>query len=209
MKYWIYLLPIFLLTNCIGEKKQKKDQLPFLGEKEIIDGKEIAHSIPDFSFINQDSITITNATFADKVYVTDFFFTSCPTICPKMTKQMKRLHDVFAENPEVALISHTIDTRRDSVPRLRAYAENIGITSAEKWHFVTGESEAIYDIADDYFSIAIADDDAPEGFDHSGRFILVDKAGHVRSFADGTNPEEVDRLVLDIKKLLKEYEDAL
>ncbi|MEM0993831.1 MAG: SCO family protein [Bacteroidota bacterium] len=208
MKYKLYFFLLLLSWNCTLDSKQKKDVLPVLGEKEIIDGKEVPHTIPSFSFLNQDSVVVTNDTFADKVYVTDFFFTACPTICPKMTQQMKRLHDVFADNPAVALISHTIDTKRDSVPQLRQYAQNIGITSAEKWHFVTGEKEDIYEIADDYFSIAIEDGDAPEGFDHSGRLILVDKAGRVRAFADGTNPTDVDRLILDIEKLLQEYQES-
>lgn len=205
----MYLSTAFFLLNCILDNKQKKDALPVLGEKEIIDGQEVFHTVGDFSFVNQDSAEVTNATFAEQVYVSDFFFTSCPTICPKMTQQMKRLHDAFADNSAVGLISHTIDTKRDSVERLKQYAENIGIRSAEKWHFVTGEKEAIYDIADDYFSIALENEDAPEGFDHSGRLILVDKERRIRSFADGTNPAEVDRLMLDIEKLLKEYEEAL
>ncbi|MEL6941392.1 MAG: SCO family protein [Bacteroidota bacterium] len=205
MSYWYSLICLFVLLflGC----SENKGRLPILGEKEVVNGEEQYHSIPDFSFFNQDSMIITNETFADQIYITDFFFTSCPTICPKMTQQMMRLHEYFIDEPQVVLMSHSIDTRRDTVGRLKIYAENIGITNAQKWHFVTGDKDAIYDIADDYFNIAIEDSDAPEGFDHSGRLILVDKDRHVRSFANGTNAKEVDRLRADIEKLLKEYEE--
>lgn len=201
----IYVLIGSIFFACNSNLSDKDNRLPILGEKEIIDGKEVDHRIPEFSFVNQDSQIITSATFNDKVYVVDFFFTSCPTICPKMTKQMKRLHDTFLINDEIAILSHSIDTKRDSVERLKWYAESIGITSADKWHFVTGDKDEIYKIADDYFSIALENDDAPEGFDHSGRFILVDKERRVRAFADGTEPDEVDRFMKDIEKLLEEY----
>lgn len=198
---------IFILTFFCFSCSENKDHLPILGAKEVVNGKEKYHTIPEFEFINQDSIIVTNQTFANQIYIADFFFTSCPTICPKMTQQMKRLHEYFIHNPNVAFLSHTIDVRRDTVGKLKQYAENIGITGAKKWHFVTGEKEAIYDIADQYFNIVVEDSDAPEGFDHSGRFILVDRERHVRAFANGTNPEEVDRLQADIEKLLKEYEE--
>ncbi|MEM8523960.1 MAG: SCO family protein [Bacteroidota bacterium] len=203
MKYSCLFPILILLLSC----SDRRDRLPFLGARTLVDGIEKPYQIPNFSFINQDSIIINNATFSDQIYVVDFFFTSCPTICPKMTQEMKRLHEHFLDYPEVAFISHTIDVRRDTVGRLKKYAENIGITNTEKWHFVTGDKEDIYEIADKYFNIVIEDSDAPEGFDHSGRFILVDKERHVRAFAEGTNPEEVDRLRADMEKLLKEYDE--
>ncbi|MEM6700332.1 MAG: SCO family protein, partial [Bacteroidota bacterium] len=200
LQWCILILSILCFSSC-----ENKGRLPFLGKTEIVDGKEKHHTIPDFKFVNQDGTIVTNETFSDQIYITDFFFTSCPTICPKMTQQMKRLHEYFVDNPNVAFVSHTIDVRRDTVGRLKRYAENIGITDAGKWHFVTGEKDAIYEIADEYFNIVIENSDAPQGFDHSGRFILVDKERHVRAFADGTNPDEVDRLRSDVEKLLKEY----
>jgi protein SCO1/2 len=206
MKYYSFLIAAaFLLTACFGEQEITDDSLPILGEKEIIDGKEVVHTIPEFTFMNQDSVLVSNEDFKDKIYITDFFFTSCPTICPKMTKQLRRVYDEFEGHPNVAIVSHSVDTRRDSVPRLRSYAENIGITDAKQWHFLTGDKFDMLGIADDYFSVAIEDEDAPGGFDHSGRFILVDPDGRVRSFGDGTDPEEVDRIMLDMKKLLEEY----
>ncbi len=204
----LFMLIIFacLFTACnVDYNKNKENKLPVLGEKVEVAGQMIYHTIPDFEFINQDSQLVNNQTFADKVYISDFFFTHCPTICPKMTKQMKRIYDQYANTLEVGFISHSIDPKRDTIGRLQWYAQSIGVENASRWHFVTGDRDEIYGIADDYFSIALEDEEAPEGFDHSGKIILVDKERRVRSFADGTNEKEVDRLMKDIDKLLAEY----
>lgn len=179
------------------------DSLPILGERDVVNGDTAYHTIPDFSFINQDSQVVNNETFAGKAYVADFFFVSCPTICPKVSKQMKRLHDRFIDEDRFLLLAHTIDPVRDTVGRLRVYAEGLGVESS-KWHFVTGEKDELYAIADDYFSIALENPDAPGGFDHSGRIILVDPQRRVRSFCDGTDPASVDKFMKDIEKLLEE-----
>lgn len=179
-----------------------EEPLPILGEKIIENGDTIYHTIPDFAFIDQDSQVVTNETFKGKIYVADFFFISCPTICPKVTKQMLRIYKHFEDDDRVALLAHTIDVKHDTIPRLKDYATKLGVRT-DKWHFVTGDKDAIYDIADDYFSIAIEDPDAPGGFDHSGKIILVDDKRRVRSFADGTDPESVDRLIADMEKLLR------
>jgi protein SCO1/2 len=144
---------------------------------------------------------VTNATFEGKIYLADFFFISCPTICPKVKKQMLRIFDKYKGNDELMLLSHTIDPKRDTVGRLKSYAQNLGVDNGQ-WRFVTGEMDEIYGIADDYMSIAKEDPNAPGGFDHSGWILLIDKTGHIRSFADGTDPEKVDRLLTDIEWLL-------
>jgi protein SCO1 len=178
--------------------------LPILGNRDInAQGDTIYPSIPDFSFIGQDSQVVTNATFAEKIYIVDFFFIHCPTICPKVKAQMLRVHERFKTNPQVLLLSHSIDTEHDTVAALRKYAQKLGIT-ALKWHFVTGVQDDIYGIADNYFSVATKNPEAPGGFDHSGRLILVDQRRHVRSFCDGTDPADVDRFMLDIERLLAE-----
>ena len=143
------------------------------------------------------------ADFERKIYVADFFFTHCPTICPKVTAQMLRVYERFKDSSDVRLLAHSIDPKRDSVGRLHDYAEKLG-AKAPKWRFVTGERDSIYSIADDYFSIAKEDPKSPGGFDHSGRLILVDKKRHVRSFCDGTDAEDVGRFMNDIERLLKE-----
>ncbi len=194
----------FLLLCCLGLTAchYHPQTLPILGEVDVVDGDTIYHTVPDFAFVNQDSQVVTNASFAGKAYVVDFFFTSCPTICPKVKREMLRLYERYKADDRIAFLSHSIDVRRDTVGRLREYAANLEV-SAPKWHFVTGDKDAIYEIADDYFSIAKEDPSAPGGFDHSGRLILVDSRRHVRAFCDGTDPKSVDQFMKDIDLLLK------
>jgi protein SCO1 len=197
------LLPflIFLLsTSCQPEVAK---ELPILGEKETVDGQIKYHQISDFSFTNQEGQTITNDHFKGKIYVVDFFFTHCQTICPKVAQQMLRVHDVYKNEERVQLLAHTIDPKRDTVERLKWYADKLGV-SADKWHFVTGDKEQLYDMADEYFIVAKEDSEAPDGFDHSPTIILVDQQRRVRSFCNGTKPEEVDRFIADIATLLRE-----
>lgn len=197
------LAGLFLIGLISCQPSMRNEKLPIIGNKDIIGGDTIYHTVPDFAFVNQDSQLITNATFKDKIYVTDFFFTSCPTICPKMKKQMLRLYANYEQDDRILLLSHSIDTKRDTVGKLKSYAAGLGVSS-DKWHFVTGDKDAIFEIADDYFSVAQDDPNAPGGFDHSGRFILVDKNRHVRSFCDGTDPAAVDQFMDDIDRLLKQ-----
>ncbi|MEY4934759.1 MAG: hypothetical protein RIS64_1118 [Bacteroidota bacterium] len=196
------------IMSCHNDSKPCRNQrgkLPILGNKDITNqGDTIYPTIRPFTFTNQQGEAVTNQTFQDKIYVIDFFFTSCPTICPKVTAQMLRVYEQFKDNSKVLLLSHTIDPKRDTPAYLRNYANKLGIMDAQKWHFVTGEKDSLYAIANDYFSIAKEDPNAPGGFDHSGRLILVDKARHVRSFCDGTKPDEVDCFMRDIENLLKE-----
>lgn len=203
MKYFLFLTGLlFLLPACGSDEPQR---LPVLGYSDVVDGDTVSHQIPDFTFVNQDSQIVTNETFAGKAYVADFFFTSCPTICPKVKRQMLRVNERFAQEDRLRLLSHSIDTKRDTVEHLKSYSEGLGV-GAPRWHFVTGEKSEIYGIADDYFSIATEDPSAPGGFDHSGRLILVDPDRHVRSFCDGTDPASVDQFMEDIELLLAEME---
>ena len=196
--YLIVFAAVFALTAC---QEKGPEPLPYLGNHDIDGQDTVYHTIPDFAFINQDSNLVTNETFAGKVYVADFFFISCPTICPKVKKQMLRIYDKYKDNDRLMLLSHTIDPKRDTVGRLKNYAQNLGVDDG-KWQFVTGEKDRIYEIADDYMSIAREDPEAPGGFDHSGWILLIDEKGHIRSFADGTDPEKVDRFLEDIDWLL-------
>ncbi len=200
MKY--LLLSIIVIS--IGCETTSK-QLPYIGDREELDGTITQHEIRDFSFTDQLGETLTNQDVLDKIYLTDFFFTSCPSICPKVKKQMLRIYDKVLTNEDIILVSHTIDPKRDSVAVLKQYADNMGIDH-RKWKFLTGDKEELLDIADDYFVAAYEDADAPGGFDHSGKIILLDKSGRIRSFGDGTDPKEVDKLMKDIDILLKEYE---
>lgn len=177
--------------------------LPILGERDFVNGDTIYRTIPPFSFVDQDSQTVNNATFENKIYIADFFFIHCPTICPKVKANGLRVYAKYKNDPRVFLLSHSIDAKHDTVAALKAHAQKLGIETS-KWHLVTGDKDKIYGIADDYFSIATENPDAPGGFDHSGRLILVDTKRRVRAFCDGTDAAEVDRFMKEIDILLAE-----
>lgn len=206
---------VLVFAALLGCTSKPSEQLPYLGVPEIVakevDGSlvpdTIYHSVGDFRFVNQDSSWVDNSTFADHIYVADFFFTSCPSICPIMKTQMLRVYDEFAEEPIVKFLSHTIDPKHDSVSVLREYADRLGV-APDRWHFVTGEKKDIYEVAQvSYMSVAAEDGAAPGGFIHSGRFLLVDKERHIRGAYDGTDAEDVDQLILDLRTLISEYEE--
>lgn len=202
---------IFIITGCGVDNKSEK--LPVLGRKniqEIMINGEITydttfHTVADFSFINQDSNEVTNQTFHNKIYVADFFFTTCPTICPVMKAQMLRVYEHFKDNDQVMFLSHTIDPDYDTVALLHDFADRLGV-SGDRWHFVTGDKQDIYDIGQNSYMVsAMENEDEPGGYIHSGAFILVDQEREIRGLYDGTKEEQVDRLINDIPKLLKEY----
>lgn len=181
--------------------------------------------VPDFEFYNQDSVLISNRDYLGKVYVVEFFFTTCPTICPIMTQNLVELQETFQDNEDFGVASFTINPRYDTPSVLTAYADKYGITDKD-WHLMTGNQEKIYELAQQGFYIfATEDQEAPGGFEHSGMFALVDKNGYIRSREDefgnpliyyrGTITEEqgvnsdgetqqMTILKEDIKKLLAE-----
>ena len=202
----IRLLIVILLASSIFAceiKPPKKTSLPILGEKEVVKGDTIYHTIPDYTFVNQDSVVITPETFDGKAYIVDYFFTSCPTICPKVKANTLRIEERFRDNENLSILSVSIDPKYDTIPRLKWYANKLELDT-KQWHFVTGEKDLIYGIANDFFHIAMENEDAPGGFDHDGRLILIDKQKHIRSFCDGTDAEDVDRFMEDIDLLLSE-----
>jgi protein SCO1 len=182
----------------------KMDKLPYIGERTLSSsGDTIYHKVPDFSFVDQDSQVVNNATFQGKIYVVDFFFIHCPTICPKVTANCLRINERFKNDPRVCLIAHTVDVRNDTVAALRSHAHKIGITDNKKWHFVTGDKDAVYGIADEYYLVNPSEDaDSPGGFNHDGRLVLVDSNRHVRAYCDGTNDASVDQFMEKIETLL-------
>lgn len=197
------MMVILIITSCDNQKQQRT--LPVLGRTEISEGDTIYHHVADFQFVNQDSTLVSEETFKDKVYVADFFFTSCPTICPVMKTQMLRVYEAIQGKPDVMILSHTIDPKHDSVAVLKEFADKLGV-SAEKWHFVTGKKEEIYKIGQSSYMVSASEDPTePGGYIHSGAFILVDKERRVRGLYDGTRPDQVDKLITDIDLLLKEY----
>jgi protein SCO1/2 len=203
--FFAVCLPLSIFLISCGNGGVLHQPLPIIGERLGISpsGDTIYPTVANFSFINQNGDTVTNANFEGKIYVVDFFFTHCPTICPKVTAQMLRVHDRFKDSSNLLLLSHSIDPKNDTIGRLKEYATKLGVV-APKWHFVTGERDSIYGIADDYFSIAKENPNEPGGFDHSGRLILVDKKRRIRSFCDGTDAKDVDRFMNDVQTLLAE-----
>jgi protein SCO1 len=200
MKYYLLFIFSLLLFSCATKEKP----LPIFGERNVEGKDTVYHTIAHFEFINQDSATITNNTFKDKIYVADFFFTSCRTICPIMKTQMLRVYDTIQNNSDVLILSHTIDPEYDTVALLHDFAERLGVDS-KKWHFVTGVKDSIYKIAQtSYFATAMEDKTEPDGFIHSGAFLLIDKSGRIRGKYDGTKEEEVNRLIGDIERLRAE-----
>lgn len=196
------LLPFIVLAACSSGKDTK---LPYIGNTIYQENDTIYHTIQDFVLTDQDSMEVTNATFDGKIYVADFFFTSCPTICPIMKTQMLRVHEKFKENNQVGILSHTIDPKYDTVALLKDYASRLGVNT-DQWKFVTGDADYIYNLGEQsYMVMADEDDQAEGGFIHSGAFLLVDKNRRIRGVYDGTVADQVDLLMNDIEVLLKEY----
>lgn len=199
-------MAIAAISACTESKPKELPVLgPYTVEDNIIDGKlktdTMFTTVKLFSFVDQDGNTVDHSTIEGKVYVTDFFFTSCPTICPKMKQQLLRVYEQYKDEDQLVLLSHSIDPKRDSVERLNKYASKLGIESS-KWHLVTGERDSIYAMAKHYMIAAQEDKLAPGGYAHSGAFLLIDKNKQVRGIYDGTLPEEVDVMIEDIKLLL-------
>ena len=184
---------------------------------------EADYSINDFSFVNQDNDTITNDSLLGSIYVANFFFTSCPTICPTMTRNMSYLQDKLSVYPNIRFLSHTVDPDNDTPEKLSEYInlmhqKNISI-DLSNWDFLTGDKDKLYESAANYFVNASVDSLAPGGFLHSEYFILIDKQGRVRSGIDingnvvgaydGTNEVQMKDLINDINVLMAEYKRPL
>lgn len=204
----VSLIPLVVLNGCKSEPKYKYDPskpLPIIGPAKMVDGAAIQHQIPEFSFIDQDSNRVTENTFKGKLFIADFFFSTCPDICPKMSQQMIRVHDKFLEDERVAILSHSLDPAYDTQEILHEYAEALGVET-HKWHMVTGYDRSFINNfgQSNYLVTAKEDETATKGILHGGNFVLVDKNRHIRGMYDGTLEEEVDMLIHDIKRLLDE-----
>jgi protein SCO1/2 len=161
------------------------------------------HTIADFSLTNQNGKTITQDDYKDKIYVADFFFTTCQTICPIMTEHMVKIQEKLKNDNEVLLLSHTVTPEIDSVAQLKKYALEKGVNDA-KWNLVTGDKKEIYDLARKSY---LAAKDVPfqeNDLVHTENFVLVDKKKRIRGFYDGTDPESIESLLHDIKVLKQE-----
>lgn len=208
-KTYIYLFAILLgLASCSNNKK-----LPIFGEREakIVKGADgvdridtVYQTIPNFSFLNQDSVVLTQDAFKGKIYVADFFFTSCTTICPTMHRNLKTVYDDYKTNPDVMFLSHTIDFKYDKPSVLKKYAEKLGV-DVSKWQFVYGSKDEIYNLAEKNYLVAVGEDNqSPDGYMHQGWLILIDKQKRMRGAYDGTKAEQVEQLKKDMLILLAE-----
>lgn len=192
--FGIFTIALFL-TSC-GQVEQG---LPYYGHKDVLpSGDTLYHEVEPFIFTNQDGEKITEETVKGQVFVADYFFTHCPTMCPKMTAQMKRVRNA---HPELMILTHTCDPERDTVERLKYYVDKKNIDTY-KWHFVTGSRNALYEHGVYSYLVSTQEDVlAPGGFLHSPMFILVDQEMHIRGMYDGRDTEEVNKLIEDITKL--------
>lgn len=212
MKFFYFIFSISILVSC-SEKKEKIHVLPFIGnfdiEYKLVDGVEVIDTIyptiPFFYFLNQDSVVVKSTDMKGKVWIADFFFTTCPTICPTMTKNMKRLNDATQDLKEhVQFISFSINPNHDTPSQLKKYRNYYGAT-ASNWQFLTGKEEETHQLGIENFQVfAGRDDESEGGYAHSGAFTLVDKEGFVRGVYLGTERKEVEKLEKDLRKLLKE-----
>ena len=207
------ILFIITLAPLIWSCNANDGKLPILGERDVekktVDGKEVVdtiyNAIPPFKFTNQYGDTISEDIVKGKIFVTDFFFTTCPTICPVMKRQMLKVYDQYKSNKDLMILSHTIDPEHDTPQVLNKFAKDLGITG-NQWQFLTGPKEKIYEIGlRNYMVVAKEDKSAEGGFLHSGAFVLVDKDKHVRGIYDGTTEEGTKKLISDIQTLLNEY----
>ncbi len=211
MKNFVILLLLIQLTSC-QETKEETFYLPKLGNVDIeyktVHGKEIADTvypkIPYFEFLNQDSSIFKSSSIQGKIWVSEFFFTTCSTICPKMTKQMVRLQKNLKDlQSQIEFLSFTINPDYDQPSVLKNYAQHFNIDE-KNWNLLTGDEEFTHLLGVEHFFVhADQSDEAVDGYAHSDAFTLVDRQGYVRGVYKGTVPEEVDRLEKDLRNLLK------
>lgn len=218
MKRILALLVLFIIGVTIAYFMMlpKEKPLPVINpvdlEEEMVDPEMLrignGHRVGNFSFTNQYGETITQNSVKGKVYVAEYFFTTCGTICPKMNEQMQRIQVAFADNNAVRLMSFTVDPLVDTVEQMKRYADGHGAKKGQ-WHFLTGTKEKLYELArKSFFVLKPAEaanlGDAGSDFIHTNNFVLVDRIGRIRGYYDGTSKAEVDDLIKDIQRLLEE-----
>ncbi|MDX2172944.1 MAG: SCO family protein [Bacteroidota bacterium] len=196
---------ILLVFSSCKNSSAPKLVLPIFGEKKLNNTDTIYHSIGNFSFKNQYGETVNNQTVKNKIYVADFFFATCQSICPQMSTNLKDVQAAFLNDDSLLILCHTVNPMHDTVEVLNGYSQTYG-AKKNKWHFLTGNKKQIYDLAkDSYLVNALEEDGTPEGFLHSELLILIDTKGMIRGFYDGTDKVQVNKLISDIKLLKTEY----
>jgi protein SCO1 len=210
MKF-LYVFILALVFNSCTSNTSNTRVLPIYGEREleqveingVVSVDTVFHRVPDFRYLNQDSVWVDQTKVSGRVYVADFFFTTCPSICPKMTSQLKRLQVLTQDISELHFLSFSIDPEKDQPETLRHYIEEYGVSKAN-WDFLTGDENQTHELGVKGFLVhAESDEDAPGGFAHSPSLVLVDRSGMIRGIYDGTSTEDVDRLNKNIRELLR------
>ena len=205
----ISFIIVALIYNTLNTYKPLDIYAPDRVSSELVDStlqyKKKYHTIADFSLTNQNGKTITQADYKNKIYVADFFFTTCQTICPIMTDNMVEIQKEILNDDDIMLLSHSVTPEIDTVAQLKRYALKKGVND-KKWNLVTGDKKQIYDLARKSY-LAVKDNPYAGPYDmvHTENFMLIDKKRQIRGFYDGTNSEDIDRLLNDIKHLKKEY----
>ena len=202
---------IFFIYDALKPEKRLPIYQPNMVNAELVDSTLLDvkkyHTIADFELVNQNGEIVTQDNYRNKIYVADFFFTTCPTICPIMTKNMTEIQDGILEDDEIMLLSHSVTPQIDSVLRLKEYAVEKGVVDS-KWNLVTGDKKQIYELArKSYLAVKTDGDGGPYDMIHTENFILVDKERRIRGFYDGTNAEDIQRLLDEIAILKAEYKD--
>ncbi|NVN16847.1 SCO family protein [Muricauda sp. HICW] len=202
---------VYLFYNALQPEKMLPVYQPSMVDKSLVDSTlhytKKYHKVADFSLVNQNGETITQEDYKDKIYVADFFFTTCLTICPIMTKNMGEVQEAIKNDPNIMLLSHSVTPQIDTVAQLKRYAVEKGVIDS-KWNLVTGDKKQIYELArKSYLAVKNDGDGGPFDMIHTENFILVDKEKRIRGFYDGTNREEIDRLLSDIKILEASYKE--
>ncbi|ULC60931.1 SCO family protein [Flaviramulus sp. BrNp1-15] len=201
---------IGFMLCCLLSCNQTTKQLPVYNpadfNPELVDvslqNTSKNHTVSDFELVNQNGETITQDHYKNKIYVVDFFFTSCPTICPIMTTNMAKIQEEFMQKDEIMFLSLSVTPSIDSIPVLRKYATEKGVIDS-KWHVTTGNKKHIYELArKSYFAVVEQGDGGLQDFIHTPNFILVDKKKQIRGIYDGTNNDEMKRLISDMRVLV-------
>jgi protein SCO1 len=202
-------LALALSLIFLGACKQKTAPflLPIYGEKSLQGKDTVYHQMKDFSLTNQYGEQVTEQTVNDKIYVANFFFATCQSICPEMSSNLVEVQKAFAKDDSLLILSHSVNPLHDTVAVLMNYATTYGAMK-NKWHLLTGDKKHIYDLAKtSYLVNALEDDGSPEGFLHSELFLLIDKRGRLRGMYDGTDKAQVQILIKDIQLLKTERAD--
>lgn len=208
-KTGIFLIAFFIILSAVFvtyyyKNSRKPDTIPVIASN-------TGHHVQDFKFVNQEGDTVTNEDVAGKIYVVEYFFTTCKGICPRMNENMSKVYEAFKGNDDVMILSHTVDPKKDTVEAMKEYSLRFA-ADPDQWLFLTGDKQDLYDVARYSYLISATDDtsnvDIESDFIHTDRFVLVDRDGYLRGkFYIGTDPGEVNQLIGDIKQLLKEEKE--